>query len=64
MIMFIYCFDKEEKFKLESKLKLFKETNIDNKQCWIFVFDKDKDNKFIFNEINKSKCIVSNRMRF
>jgi len=60
--MFIYCFDLEEKNKLQQSNKLLKESNIDNKQCWIFAIDKEK--KFNFNTIDKSKCIVTNRMMF
>ena len=59
--MFIYCFDLDEKNKLQQSLKLYKESNIDNKQCWIFII---KDEKFNFNLIDKSKCVVSNRMTF
>jgi hypothetical protein len=60
--MFVYCFDLEEKNKLQQSLKLFKESNIDNKQCWIFFIDKEK--KFNFSEIDKSKCVISDRMIF
>lgn len=60
--MFIYCFDLDEKNKLEKQLKLYRESNIDNKQCWIFAIDKE--NKFNFNSIDKSKCFVSNRLNF
>jgi len=59
--MFIYCFDLDEKNKLQQSLKLYKESNIDNKQCWIFIV---KDKKFNFNLIDKSKCVVTNRMMF
>lgn len=59
--MFIYCFDSQEKEKLQKQLKLFKESNIDNKQCWVFIID---NNKFNFESIDKSKCVVSNRMTF
>jgi len=59
--MFIYCFDSQEKDKLQKQLKLFKESNIDNKRCWIFLID---NNKFNFESIDKSKCVVSNRMTF
>jgi len=61
--MFIYCFDEQEKNKLQKQLnlKLYKESNIDNKQCWIFLID---NNKFNFKSIDKSKCIVSNKMTF
>ncbi len=59
--MFIYCFDEQEKEKLQKQLNLFKESNIDNKKCWIFLMD---NNKFNFENIDKSKCAVSNRMTF
>ena len=60
--MFIYCFDKQEKYKLQKELKLFQESKIDNKQCWIFIIDTN--NKFNFNQIDKSKCVVSNKLMF
>lgn len=60
--MFIYCFDLEEKNKLQKQLKLFRESNIDNRQCWIFAIQKD--NKFNFNSIDKSKCIITNKLTF
>lgn len=60
--MFIYCFDKQEKDKLQKNLTLYKESNIDNKQCWIFIINNL--NKFDFSEIDRSKCIISDRMRF
>lgn len=59
--MFIYCFDEQEKEKLQKQLNLFKESNIDNKKCWIFLMD---NNKFNFNSIDQSKCVVSKRMNF
>ncbi len=59
--MFVYCFDLEEKNKLQQSLNLFKESNIDNKQCWIFII---KDEKFNFSEIDRSKCMISDRLRF
>ncbi len=58
--MFIYCFDQQEKIKLEKQLNLYKESNIDNKKCWIFLLD----GKFNFNSIDQSKCVVSKRMNF
>lgn len=58
--MFIYCFDEQEKDKLQKQLKLFKESNIDNKKCWIFLID----NKFKFENVDKSKCIITDRMTF
>jgi len=60
--MFLYCFDKQEKTKLQNSLKLFQETHIDNKQCWVFIIDNGS--KFNFNEIDKSKCVISNRLNF
>ena len=60
--MFIYCFDLEEKNKLLKQLKLYRESNIDNKQCWIFAIHQD--NKFNFSEIDRSKCVISDRLRF
>jgi len=60
--MFIYCFDLEEKNKLQKQLKLFRESNIDNKQCWIFTVQQN--NKFNFNSIDKSKCLITNKMTF
>lgn len=60
--MFIYCFDLDEKNKLQKQLKLYRESNIDNKQCWIFAIHQD--NKFNFNSIDKSKCFISNRLSF
>jgi len=60
--MFIYCFDEQEKHKLQKELKLFQESKIDNKQCWIFIIDTN--NKFNFNQIDKSKCVVSNKLMF
>ena len=63
--MFIYCFDKQEKNKLQKKLSLYQELNISNKQCWIFIIDEiNKVNKFSINDIDKSKCVVSDRLRF
>jgi hypothetical protein len=63
--MFIYCFDEKEKNKLEKQLKLLQESCIDNKQCWIFIIDGlNGINKFSINNIDKSKCIVSDRLRF
>jgi len=63
--MFIYCFDKQEKDKLQKQLKLFQESNINNKQCWIFIIDEvNQVNKFSINNIDKSKCVVSDRLRF
>ena len=59
---FIYCFDEQEKHKLQKELKLFQESKIDNKQCWIFIIDIN--NKFNFNQIDKSKCVVSNKLMF
>ena len=59
--MFIYCFDEQEKNKLQKQLNLYKESNIDNKKCWIFIV---KDKKFNFNLIDRSKCIISDRLRF
>jgi len=60
--MFIYCFDEQEKNKLREKLSLYQELNISNKQCWVFIIDKD--NKFNFSEIDKSKCFITNKMTF
>jgi len=62
IIIFIYCFDEQEKNKLQKEVKLFQESNIDNKQCWIFIIDTN--NKFNFNQIDKSKCVVSNKLMF
>jgi len=61
-LSFIYCFDEQEKHKLQKELKLFQESKIDNKQCWIFIIDIN--NKFNFNQIDKSKCVVSNKLMF
>jgi len=61
-LSFIYCFDEQEKHKLQKELKLFQESKIDNKQCWIFIIDTN--NKFNFNQIDKSKCVVSNKLMF
>lgn len=62
--MFIYCFDEHEKNKLlnEKQLKLHQETNIDDKKCWIFV--ADQGGKINFNEVDKSKCLMTNKMMF
>lgn len=60
--MFIYCFDEQEKNKLQEQLILHQETNIDNKKCWIFIFKNM--NKFDFSQIDRSKCIISDRLRF
>jgi hypothetical protein len=60
--MFIYCFDEQEKTKLAKSLKLFKKSNVGGKPCWIFLIDKN--NKFNFNEVDRSKCVISNRMNF
>ena len=60
--MFIYCFDNQEKNKLEKQLTLHKESNIDNKQCWIFIVKNIY--KFDFSQVDKSKCIISDRLRF
>jgi len=62
IIIFIYCFDEQEKYKLQKELKLFQESNIDNKQCWIFIIDTN--NKFNFNKIDKSKCVISKKLMF
>ena len=58
--MFIYCFDEQEKNKLQKQLNLYKESDINNKKCWIFLLD----DKFNFNSIDQSKCAISNRMSF
>lgn len=58
--MFIYCFDKQEKNKLEKQFQLFKESNIGNKQCWIFLMNNNSN----FSAIDQSKCVISNRMNF
>ena len=60
--MFVYCFDLEEKNKLQQSLKLYKESNIDNKQCWIFAIDKEK--KFNFESVDKSKCVITDKISF
>lgn len=60
--MFIYCFDENEKNKLQKQLTLYKESNIDNKKCWIFI--AKNINKFDFSQIDRSKCIISDRLRF
>lgn len=60
--MFIYCFDLEEKNKLQKQLKLFRESNIDNRRCWIFTIQKG--DKFNFDCIDKSKCFFTNKLTF
>ena len=60
--MFIYCFDEQEKEKLQKYLTLYKESNIDDKECWIFIVKNI--NKFDFSQIDRSKCIISDRLRF
>ena len=60
--MFIYCFDEQEKNKLQEQFKLHQEINIDNKKCWIFI--AKNINKFDFSQIDRSKCIISDRLRF
>lgn len=60
--MFLYCFDLEEKNKLQKQFKLFKESNVDSKQCWIFCIDES--NKLNFDCIDKSKCLITNKMTF
>jgi len=60
--MFIYCFDLKEKEKLQTQLKLFKESIVDNKQCWIFCIDKS--NQFNFDCIDQTKCLITNKMIF
>ena len=67
--MFICCFDQQYANTLKSNesLKLFKESNIGDTRCWIFVMDNKKDDlksNFTFNDLDMSKCIVSNRMTF
>jgi hypothetical protein len=59
--MFVYCFDEEEKMKLQKKFKIFKETQLGDKHCWVFLFNKDK---FSLDDIDKSKCVVTERMNF
>lgn len=61
MTNFVYCFDKTLADELSTKLKLFKTDIIDGKPCWIFVVDNNKIN---FNELDKSKIIISNRLNF
>jgi hypothetical protein len=60
--MFIYCFDEQEKIKLAKQLKLFQETQVGEKRCWVFIINKGS--KFNFSEIDKSKCVVSDRINF
>jgi len=58
---FVYCFDKDLADKLSLTLKLLKQEVMDNKACWIFIVD---NNKFNFDELDKSKIIISNRLNF
>lgn len=58
---FVYCFDENLANKLLINLKLFKQDIIDNKPCWIFIND---NNKYQFNELDKTKIIISNRLNF
>jgi hypothetical protein len=59
--MFIYCFDEQERDRLQNLFKLHQESNIDNKKCWIFIMDKNKIN---FDQIDKSKCYITNKLVF
>ncbi len=59
--LFVYCFDENEKNKLQKSLRLFGESIINNKQCWIFLLDNNKIN---FTSIDRSKCFITNRMAF
>ncbi|MCK9319245.1 hypothetical protein [Methanoculleus sp.] len=58
---FVYCFDEDLANKLSLTLKLLKQEMMDGKNCWIFVGD---NNKLQFNELDKSKIIISNRLNF
>lgn len=61
MTNFVYCFDKTLADELSVKLKLFKTDTVNEKPCWIFIGD---NNKLQFNELDKSKVIISNRLNF
>lgn len=61
MTNFVYCFDKILADKLSLTLKLLKKDIVDNKECWIFTAD---NNKLQFDELDKTKFIVSNRLNF
>jgi hypothetical protein len=60
--MFLYCFDEQEIQKLQKSFKLHQETILDNKKCSIFVIDQS--NKINFDKIDRSKCIVTNKLMF
>lgn len=61
-VNFVYCFDKETANKLSTTSKLYKEDIVDGKQCWIYVVDNN--NKINFNELDKEKVIITNRLNF
>lgn len=60
--MFIYCFDKEEKEKLDKTLILLSHKNLADKDCWIFAIPKNS--KFKYKELDTSKCLISKKLKF
>lgn len=61
--MFIHCYDKDLKIKLlSSGYKLSKEFSGQDDYC-IF-FNKPDGEKFDFNEVDKSKFKLSNKLTF
>ena len=56
-----YCFDKETADKLSLTYKLLKKEVIDGKDCWVFIVD---NNELQFDELDKTKVYISNRLNF
>jgi len=57
----VYCFDKNLADKLSTSSKLLKQEIVDGKECWIFIADNKNIN---FEELDKSKVIISNKLNF
>ena len=59
--MFIYCFDEEYKHILIKKgLHFIRQEIVDEKVVYLFT----QNNKLSFDELDKTKVILSNVMRF
>lgn len=57
---FAYCFDEILANKLLKTYKLLKQEVTNGEKCWIFIVN----DKLNFNELDKSKIIISNRLNF
>jgi hypothetical protein len=60
--MFIYCFDEKEMKKLNKRLILLRNTTLAEKNCWIFAVPKNS--KFKYEKLDKTKCLVTNKLNF